>query len=202
MACCMLYRSDVVPKDVNVAIAIMKTKRTIQFVEWCPTGFKVGINRQPTTVVAGGDLANFQWAVCKCSNSTAIAEAWACLDHKFDLMYAIMSNFLQMFMHTKHFFFANRVAIKHKTLLMTSSIYKVRSLSTSTSALSHTFTFSSPPAQISRAKRSSTVTSCNVTWSQSCGVQDDMRSLLHTTIWCPCCVAVTVLYLPHTNADI
>ena len=30
MACCMLYRGDVVPKDVNAAIASIKTKRTIQ----------------------------------------------------------------------------------------------------------------------------------------------------------------------------
>ena len=41
MACCMLYRGDVVPKDVNAAIATIKTKRSIQFVDWCPTGFKV-----------------------------------------------------------------------------------------------------------------------------------------------------------------
>ena len=44
MACCMLYRGDVVPKDVNAAIATIKTKRTIQFVDWCPTGFKVSAN--------------------------------------------------------------------------------------------------------------------------------------------------------------
>ena len=43
MACCLLYRGDVVPKDVNAAIATIKTKRTIQFVDWCPTGFKVGL---------------------------------------------------------------------------------------------------------------------------------------------------------------
>lgn len=41
MACCLLFRGDVVPKDVNAAIASIKTKRTIQFVDWCPTGFKV-----------------------------------------------------------------------------------------------------------------------------------------------------------------
>ena len=41
MSCCMLYRGDVVPKDVNAAIATIKTKRSIQFVDWCPTGFKV-----------------------------------------------------------------------------------------------------------------------------------------------------------------
>lgn len=65
------------PKDVNAAIATIKTKRTIQFVDWCPTGFKVGINYQPPTVVPGGDLAKVQRAVCMLSNTTAIAEAWA-----------------------------------------------------------------------------------------------------------------------------
>merc|ERR1712187_306748 len=57
MACCMMYRGDVVPKDVNASVATIKTKRTIQFVDWCPTGFKCGINYQPPTVVPGGDLA-------------------------------------------------------------------------------------------------------------------------------------------------
>lgn len=74
MACCLMYRGDVVPKDVNAAVATIKTKRTIQFVDWCPTGFKCGINYQPPTVVPGGDLAKVQRAVCMISNSTAIAE--------------------------------------------------------------------------------------------------------------------------------
>ena len=88
MACCLMYRGDVVPKNVNAAVANIKTKRTIQFVDWCPTGFKCGINYQPPTVVPGGDLAKVQRAVCMISNSTAIAEVFSCLDHKFDLMYA------------------------------------------------------------------------------------------------------------------
>lgn len=41
MACCLLYRGDVVPKDVNAAIAAMKGRAGIRFVDWCPTGFKV-----------------------------------------------------------------------------------------------------------------------------------------------------------------
>ncbi|KAE9556733.1 hypothetical protein FO519_000139 [Halicephalobus sp. NKZ332] len=88
MAVCLLYRGDVVPKDVNNAIAAIKTNRSVQFVDWCPTGFKVGINYQPPTVVPGGDLSKVPRAVCMLSNTTAIAEAWARLDHKFDLMYA------------------------------------------------------------------------------------------------------------------
>ena len=40
MACVLMYRGDVVPKDVNSSIAAVKSKRTIQFVDWCPTAFK------------------------------------------------------------------------------------------------------------------------------------------------------------------
>ncbi|ESS58250.1 hypothetical protein TCDM_12392 [Trypanosoma cruzi Dm28c] len=88
MACCLMYLGDVVPKDVNAAVATIKTKRTIQFVDWSPTGFKCGINYQPPTVVPGGDLAKIQRAVCMIANSTAIAEKFARIDHKFDLMYS------------------------------------------------------------------------------------------------------------------
>jgi len=48
MAICLLYRGDIVPRDVNSAIAKLKKQKTIQFVDWCPTGFKVGINYQVT----------------------------------------------------------------------------------------------------------------------------------------------------------
>ncbi|KAE8699210.1 Tubulin alpha-3 chain [Hibiscus syriacus] len=65
MACCLMYRGDVIPKDVNAAVATIKTKGTVQFVDWCPTGFKCGINYQPPTVVPGGDLARVQRAVCE-----------------------------------------------------------------------------------------------------------------------------------------
>ena len=94
-------------RDVNAAIVSIKSKRTIQFVDWCPTGashplppgrptdrlraraaFKVGINNQPPTVVPGGDLAKVQRAVCMMSNTTAIASVLGRMDHKFDLMYA------------------------------------------------------------------------------------------------------------------
>ena len=46
MACALLYRGDVVPRDANQAIANIKLRKTIQFVDWCPTGFKLGINYQ------------------------------------------------------------------------------------------------------------------------------------------------------------
>jgi len=39
-------------------------------------------------LVVGGDLASVPRSVCMISNTTAMADAWARLDHKFDLMYA------------------------------------------------------------------------------------------------------------------
>jgi tubulin alpha len=87
MACCLMYRGDVVPKDVSAAIGHIKNKRTIQFVDWCPTGFKCGINNQPPTVPEGGEMAKVPRAVCMLSNTTAIAQVFTRIDYKFDLMY-------------------------------------------------------------------------------------------------------------------
>merc|ERR1719258_581691 len=82
MACCLMYRGDVVPKDVNASVATIKTKRTIQFVDWCPTGFKWGINYQPPTVVPGGDLAaeaETQYKRCLHQASKTCSQSkWTC----------------------------------------------------------------------------------------------------------------------------
>lgn len=85
-ACCLWYHEDVIPKDVDDVIATTKTKYTIHVVYLYPTGFNAGINYQSSTVVPSREQVNIQWAVCRQSNTTAIAEAWGCLDHRFDLM--------------------------------------------------------------------------------------------------------------------
>jgi len=88
MACCLMYRGDVTPKDVNSAVATIKTKRTIQFVDWSPTGMKCGIVSKPPCCVPGGDLACAARGVALAANTTAIAEAFSRTNHKFDLMFA------------------------------------------------------------------------------------------------------------------
>lgn len=88
MACCLLFRGDVNSQEANKATANIKAKSSIKFVEWCPTGFKVGINSRKPTVLEGQAMAEVSRAVCTLSNTTAIAEAWKRLNQKFDLMYA------------------------------------------------------------------------------------------------------------------
>uniref|UniRef100_A0A7N0V7L8 Tubulin/FtsZ 2-layer sandwich domain-containing protein n=1 Tax=Kalanchoe fedtschenkoi TaxID=63787 RepID=A0A7N0V7L8_KALFE len=87
MACC-LYRGVAAPKGVNAPVATIKTKRTIQFVDWCPTGFNYGINYQSPAVVSSGDLAKMQRVMYMISNLTRVVEVFSQIDHKFDLMYA------------------------------------------------------------------------------------------------------------------
>jgi tubulin alpha len=88
MAVALLYRGDVVPRDCTSAIATIKAKATFNPVDWCPTGFKIGINYQKPMRVPDSELAPIDRSVSMLSNTTAIAEAWSRIDHKFDLMYA------------------------------------------------------------------------------------------------------------------
>lgn len=87
MACCMLYRGLIPPKEVNTSIQVIKESR-VPFVKWCPTGFKVGINYQPPALVPGSNLCKVDLACCAASNTTAIGEVWARINYKFDLMFS------------------------------------------------------------------------------------------------------------------
>jgi len=88
MSCCLVYRGDVVHKELHQAVANIKSKSTVQFVDWSPTGFKCGINSQAPSAVPGGDLAKVNRAVALIANTTAIGEVFGRINKKFDLMYA------------------------------------------------------------------------------------------------------------------
>jgi len=88
IATCLMYRGDVVSKEVSDTVSALKNKSSIQFVDWVPTGFKCGINKQKPTVIPGGELAQTNRAVCMLANTTAISEVFSRIDRKFDLMFA------------------------------------------------------------------------------------------------------------------
>ncbi|KAJ5555877.1 hypothetical protein N7535_008307 [Penicillium sp. DV-2018c] len=88
MAVALLYKGDVVPHDCTMAVHALKTKGTFSLVEWCPTGFKLGINYQKPVRRPNDELAAVDRSVSMMSNTTSIREAWSRLDHNFDLMYS------------------------------------------------------------------------------------------------------------------
>jgi len=87
MAVCMMYRGDVSSKDVSEAVAGVKNKSSVQFVDWSPAGFKCGINQQKPTVVPGAEMAQSNRAVTMLSNTTAISEVFSRINKKFDMMF-------------------------------------------------------------------------------------------------------------------
>eukprot|EP00761_Pharyngomonas_kirbyi_P012856 gb/GECH01012883.1/.p1 GENE.gb/GECH01012883.1/~~gb/GECH01012883.1/.p1 ORF type:complete len:450 (+),score=138.75 gb/GECH01012883.1/:1-1350(+) len=88
IACSLMYRGDIVHKDVQAAVQRIRGRREIQFVDWIPTGFKCGINNKQPTVVPGDVVAKTDRSLCMIANSTSIADVFSRIDHKFDLMYA------------------------------------------------------------------------------------------------------------------
>ena len=44
MACCLLYRGDCTPGEINKVIEYMTAKRTVQFVDWVQGAIKKGIS--------------------------------------------------------------------------------------------------------------------------------------------------------------
>ncbi|EFC45457.1 alpha-tubulin [Naegleria gruberi] len=89
ISCCLMYRGkDVVNKDVSDAVKIMKSKSSIQFVDWSPCAFKIGINNQAPTMLPGSEMAQVDNSCSMISNSTAIASVFSKMNDKFDLLYA------------------------------------------------------------------------------------------------------------------
>merc|ERR1712032_1095242 len=59
MAISVNYRGDVKSKEANATVQWLKTNKKVTFVEWCPTGFKVGLNEIPAAQVELDEMASF-----------------------------------------------------------------------------------------------------------------------------------------------
>ena len=86
MACCLMYRGDVVPKETVPALTAIKSKKTLQFFDWSSNGFKIGINSQIPSVVPNSNLASHKRSCSMIANTTAISQLFNKILKKFDLM--------------------------------------------------------------------------------------------------------------------
>merc|ERR1712018_104060 len=74
MAISVNYRGNVKAKKANAAVQWMKNNKKVCFVEWVPTGFKVGLNEIPAARVGDIDeTALFDRNVVMIGNNTAVS---------------------------------------------------------------------------------------------------------------------------------
>merc|ERR1711900_101318 len=57
MGVTVLFRGNIKSKDSNKVIQWLKDNNKLTFVDWCPTGYKVGLNDEPPALVSNDDLA-------------------------------------------------------------------------------------------------------------------------------------------------
>jgi len=89
MAISVNYRGDVKAKKANATVQWLKTNKKVTFVEWCPTGFKVGLNEEAPAVLPKDEIAPAKRNVVMIGNNTSISRVFSeRISKKYDLMYS------------------------------------------------------------------------------------------------------------------
>merc|ERR1712157_633267 len=72
MAISINYRGNIKSKEANATVQWLKQNNKISFVEWCPTGFKIGLNEVPAAIVDGDLMAPAGQNVTMIGNNVAV----------------------------------------------------------------------------------------------------------------------------------
>jgi len=89
MAISMNFRGKVTSKEANENIQKVKSLGKVQFVEWMPTGFKVGLNDIPCKQIEGDVLQESIRTCAMIGNNVAINRVFTeRLSKKYDMMYS------------------------------------------------------------------------------------------------------------------
>merc|ERR1719204_1981917 len=89
MAISLNYRGDIKSKEANATVQWLKQNNKVSFVEWCPTGFKIGLNGTPAAIVEGDITAPAKKNVTMIGNNVAVSRVFTeRITAKYDLMYA------------------------------------------------------------------------------------------------------------------
>jgi len=88
MAISINFRGDVKSKGANEAAQWLKNNKKCSFVDWCPTGFKIGLNSVLPFQLEDDDLLIQQRSVVMIGNNVAISRVFTeRICGKYDLMY-------------------------------------------------------------------------------------------------------------------
>jgi len=89
MAISLNYRGEVKSKDANATVQWLKQNNKVSFVEWCPTGFKIGLNDHPAASVVGDVMAESKRNAVMIGNNIAVNRVFTeRLSKKYDMMYS------------------------------------------------------------------------------------------------------------------
>jgi tubulin alpha len=89
MAVSLNYRGDVKSKEANATVQWLKQNNKVSFVEWCPTGFKIGLNNIPAAILPEDDIGSCVRNVTMIGNNTGIVRVFTDrIIRKYDLMYS------------------------------------------------------------------------------------------------------------------
>merc|ERR1712087_1042436 len=89
MAISLNYRGDVKSKEANSTVLWIKTQGKVSFVEWCPTGFKIGMNNVTAAILEQDDMAASPRQATMIGNNIAVSRVFSQrLSKKYDMMYS------------------------------------------------------------------------------------------------------------------
>jgi len=89
MALSLNFRGPINSKDASGVVQWLKTNKKCTFVEWCPTGVKVGLNDEAPAVLEEDDIAPAAKNAVLIGNNTAISRVFSeRLSKKYDMMYS------------------------------------------------------------------------------------------------------------------
>jgi len=89
MAISVNYRGEIKSKEANATVQWLKQNNKISFVEWCPTGFKIGLNEVPAATVDNDVMADAKRNVTMIGNNVAVSRVFTeRINKKYDMMYS------------------------------------------------------------------------------------------------------------------
>merc|ERR1712083_994713 len=89
MAISINYRGAIKSKEANATVQWLKQNNKISFVEWCPTGFKIGLNETPAAALEDDIMSKADRNVTMIGNNVAVSRVFTeRITKKYDMMYS------------------------------------------------------------------------------------------------------------------
>merc|ERR1711937_135868 len=89
MAISINYRGEIKSKEANSTVQWLKQNNKVTFVEWCPTGFKIGLNDVPAKTLDDDVMAPANRNVTMIGNNVAVSRVFTeRITKKYDMMYS------------------------------------------------------------------------------------------------------------------